>query len=580
MDIIAKLWVRKMKKQLSQATYKTEDCFEESVFTRDGIRLKTSIVCPDRQQKWPVILIRNPYLSGDGLITDVIMKVFASCGYAVVYVRVRGTLGSEGEWLPFKHEREDGRDVIDWIAQQPWCDGSIGTYGQSYLGHTQWSIADYDHPMLKTMFISVYGTNPYETFYRRGMFRQEIWTEWAAQMLPCNKDLQLSPKEGLTLRKKAFGAYPQNRLGEAFGEAHCTWYEEWLTSPKETDPCWGEGFWKKFRSIAPNVKIPVYLHGGWFDIFLRSQICAWRELPEETRKMSRFIIGPWHHAGMSGGDLKYPGEEKTGFIGFRAAVPWFDHYLKQKEYSEGTGVVEAYEIGTNRWRLYKEDLPFDEELSLYLCAGSAAGKKTILHDLQTEKGSDASVSFVYDPAHPVDSCGGNLIANHHKDIGWPECSCYQPKAQSREDVISFYSASMKEDQIISGSILADLFVSSDAKATAFTVKISEEFSNGKAVNIRDDMTDIRWRNEEEYKDYTPGDRVELKMKMLDINWKVKKGSRIRVDISSSNYPAYHVHPNTTEPWYELHESRTAVQTVYCGGKHASRIVIPIKKQHS
>lgn len=576
---IAKLWLKKMKKKLPQATYTTEDCFEDFVLARDGMRLKTSVICPDRQQKWPVIVIRNPYLSGDELLPELTMKLFSSCGYAAVYVRVRGTLGSQGEWLPFKHEREDGRDVIDWIAKQYWCDGNIGTYGQSYLGHTQWSIADYDHPMLKTMFISVYGTNPYETFYRRGMFRQEVWTEWAAQMLPCNKDLQLPAKEGIALRKKAFATYPQNQLGEAFGDAHCKWYEEWLTSQKETDPCWGEGFWKEFRHIAPKVKVPVYLHGGWFDIFLRSQICAWRELPEETRKKSRFIIGPWHHAGLPGGDLKYPGEKKAGFMGFIVAIPWFEHYLKQKEYSESTGVIESYEIGTNQWKLYEDDLPSNEELHLYFCAESASKKKYIQHDMLAEKGFEEGVlSFVYDPKHPVDSCGGTLIANHHKDIGWPECSCYQPKAQSRDDVISFYSDTMKEDMIINGSIRADLFVSSDAEATAFTVKIIEEFSNGKAVNIRDDISDIRWRNEEEYKDYTPRECVELKMKMLDINWKIKKGSRIRVDVSSSNYPAYHVHPNTAEPWYELHENRIATQTVYCGGEHASRIIVPIKKQ--
>lgn len=576
----ANMLIESLKKGLPQAIYEDEDSFDSYILTSDRIKLKVSVFSPDMKKKWPVILIRNPYQSNEFFILSALSKIFSSCGYALVYVRVRGTLGSEGEWLPFENERNDGRDVIDWIAEQEWCDGNIGTFGASYLGHTQWCIADYDHPMLKTMFISVYGTNGYESFYRRGMFRQEIWTEWAAQMIYTNKDKLLMPEVAVPIRKAAFSVYPQNQLGEQMEKKHCDWYETWLKNQKATDSYWADGFWKELRQTAPKVKIPVFLHGGWFDIFLRSQLTAWRELPEKIRKQSRFMIGPWHHSGLPGGDLEYPGEEKSGLNGLFSAIRWFDYRLKQKEFTEQIGVIEAYQIGENKWHIFQDDIQCDENLVLYFVQGTKADDGNIevrnycLIENMSESGK---ITYTYDPNYPVESCGGTLIANHHDDFANPECSCFQPKAQSRADVISFFSEQTEDEFSISGNIIAKLFVSSDVAATSFAIKVMEQFHDGRTVNIRDDITDIRWRTEEQYEEYIPDKCVELEMKLLDIDWEISKGSRIRVDIASSNYPAYHVHPNSLAPWYEEHENKIAHQSIYYGEKYPSQIIIPIRK---
>ena len=569
------MMLAQIREGLPEAEYSHMDVLECRIELEDGVNLRTTVYSPDRNQKWPVVLIRNPYIGNEILATTVLSRFFSSYGYALVYVRVRGTLGSEGEWLPFEHERQDGRQVIDWISEQKWCDGNIGTFGDSYLGHTQWCVADYHHPMLKTMFISFYGTNSYETFYRRGMFRQEVWTEWAAQMMEENKEKILVPEVAVPLREKAFSVKPQSKLGERLVGKECTWYKGWLENEKETDAYWSRGFWKELRDVPEKVEIPVFLRGGWFDIFLRPQLVSWRMLPEHIRKQSRFMIGPWHHSGMTGGSLAYPDEGKAGMLALKAALEWFDYQLKGREYQEPLGCIDAYVIGENRWRVWKGNMNQTEGEIFYLdCSQTAADQpkaKCLRRDCPKEYGT---VEYRYDPQKPVESQGGNLIANHHNGSEAPECSCFQPEAGYRDDVVSFLSDEFTREYLIAGKIELHLYVSSDVPATAFSVKVMEEYADGKTVNIRDDITDIRWRDEQSTEKYCPGECVELVLEMLDICWLVKKGSKLRIDISSSNYPAYHVHPNTEEPWYDAMESATALQKIYSGGVYPSRMILP------
>lgn len=156
-----------------------------------------------------------------------------------------------------------------------------------------------------------------------------------------------------------------------------------------------------------------------------------------------------------------------------------------------------------------------------------------------------------------------------------ECSVEQEAVGAREDVLSFVSAPLEEDLPLAGAIQAQLYVSSTAPATAFTVKIMEVGENGAAMNVRDDITDIRWMDEDICSEYTPGEIRCLTISLCDCCWMFRKGSRIRVDIASSNFPAFHLHPNTVQLWSQTTQSQTAEQTVYCGGRTASRIILPI-----
>lgn len=551
-----------IRKELPPAQYDEIISEECEIPMSDGVKLHASLRIPEKGGKFPVILIRNPY-ANTNLMWLAVLPVFAEQGYAVVLVNVRGTIDSEGEWIPFVHEREDGRDVIDWIADQPWCDGNIGAFGASYLGHSQWAIADYHHPALKTLFISVYGAAPYNTFYRRGMFRQEIWTQWAAQMMENNRyKLLLSPK----LVPRALSYKPQIRLGECLKEKPCAWYNDWISNTEPNDSYWSDGFWGEFEKAVKNIDIPIFLHGGWFDIFLRPQLEAFRNLPDDVRRKSRFLIGPWNHGGSPVGDIKFPNQAVGDFLFVKPALEWFDTHLKGKPYSKPVGVVEAYDIGSGCWKTFEKDITAQEEVSLYL-----AGNQK----LEAVPGKGGEIDFIFNPEKAVPSLGGNMLGSG--GMSAPGGVKRQPPVGARADVISFVSDPLEQSIHITGKIQADLYVASDAPATAFTVTVSEVNTNGDCYNICDDITDIRWRDETTVKDYTPGEVVKLHIELLDVVWTTKHGSRIRLDISSSNFPMYHVHPNTDKPWAEQTATRKAKQNVYFGEGTPSKIIIPVEK---
>lgn len=561
-----------IEKELPAAEYEHIQEQDYWIEMPDGIRLYARVTMPEKEGKWPVILTRTPYAVVDISERYLTVAALAKRGYAVVYNHVRGTIASEGEWLPFEYERSDGRAVVDWIGKQPWCNGNIGTMGGSYMGHVQWSVADYQHPMLKTMFISVYGPHPYHIFYRRGMFRQDIWTGWAATMLQDNRYRCFSQIEEAELRKKAYGVRPQAELGEQMKQKECEWYKNWTENIRESDPYWSEGFWKELEESVKDIKIPLFLHGGWFDIFLRSQLDVYHRLSEDVRNKSCFMIGPWCHTTKPGGPLEYPNENRAGILYIKAALEWFDYQLKGKENVHPLGKVEAYCIGDNQWNILDDtSLSSGKEIFYMNLEEKSAGKLQKQYPKTNE-----SVKYVYDPAEPVQSCGGTLLFNIKDPLAGPDCSTYQPDVGSREDVISLISDTFSENLYIMGAIKTHLFVSSNASATAFTIKVMEVFADGKCVNIIDDITDIRWRNETDVVPYEPNSIVELVMEMNEIHWMLKSGSKLRIDISSSNFPAYHIHPNVEEIWSQTKEIRIAEQTVYSGPQHLSRIEIPVK----
>lgn len=551
-----------VRKELPPVQYEqpvSEDC---TIPMPDGINLHASLALPRREGKFPVVVIRNPY-ANTNLMWLPLLPVFAEQGYAAILVNVRGTIESEGQWDPFVHEREDGREVIDWIAGQPWCDGNIGAFGASYLGHSQWAIADYHHPALKTLFISVYGAAPYHTFYRRGMFRQEIWTQWASQMMEDNRYKILFPPK---MTQKALEVKPQNRLGEELKKKPCTWYNEWISSTKADDPYWSEGFWGEFEASVKNVNIPIFLHGGWFDIFLRPQLEAFRNLPEHVREKSRFLIGPWNHGGSPAGDIEFPDQSVGDFLFVKPAIEWFEAHLKGKTYSKPVGVVEAYDIGAGCWKTFEKDITAESTVPLHLAGGN---------QLTPAPGESGKISYVYDPQQPMPSVGGNMLGSGGMTA--PGGAKTLAEVGARSDVISFVSEPLDQELPICGKMCAALYVSSDAPATAFTVTVSEMNANGASIHICNDITDIRWRDENTLQEYRPGDVVKVRLEMLDTLWTVKAGSRIRVDISSSNFPMYHVHPNTDKPWGEQTACRKANQSIYFGEDHPAKISIPVRK---
>ena len=564
--LIGKSFLSKARKMLPPAQYKTCPIREVRIPMPDGIRLAATVSSPDFSTKWPVILIRQPYTVYDW-IRDYLHRIFAEQGYALVMVQVRGTTRSEGDFLAIQ-EDADGRAVLDWVGRQNFCDGNIATFGGSYVANTQWAVADYHHPMLKTMFIAMFGAESYSAFYHRGLFNLEAWAEWTAQMSKKNRDDYLLGEEAVRVREEAIASSPASSLNDKLG-GDCYWYDDWIANEKPGDPYWNSGYWAHLPAIPENVNIPICLLDGWHDVFLHTMLSSYRRLPQQVRDQSVFLIGPWHHGGEAGGDLKYPGNDIVGPFQVAAGIKWFDHIIKGKTYEFPIGQIHAYTIGESQWENWGQELPSDSERCFYLDAFSGGALSRLPE-------RENAAEYVYDPKNPVASRGGRLIANHNHPKNSPECSCVQTPIGVRADVLSFVSGPLKESTKISGRIQAHLFVSSDAPATAFTVKVSEMMADGKAYNIRDDYTDIRWANPEEgFTEYKPGDIRELCFDMEDISWRMKAGSRLRVDITSSSFPQFPAHKNTLQPWSEAVTGVTAKQTVYTGGRYPSSVILPV-----
>jgi putative CocE/NonD family hydrolase len=538
---------------------------EYKVAMRDGVTLNVQAFFPKGKGPWPTIMIRNPYASFK-FFNEAILRSFTRYGYAGVLVDQRGTAASEGKWEPFENERNDGIDILDWLVEQEWMNGNIGLFGHSYLGFSQWVIADELPPEVKTMFISAFGTNRYSQMYESGMFRHDIYTHWAVS----NSGIETEEKPA-DLYKKAYLVRPHIEMDTQIFGQQLSWYRDWLMNVSPETQFWETGMWADLKKIPQKVNIPVFMKVGWYDHHLDGMVEAYENLPENIKKQSRLLIGPWVHSQNTNGDIEYPNSDIAGIDGTKVALEWFDHYLKGMPYSRAKA-VESYVVRDGVWKVWdKVPTESDTNKRFYLSASKGLGYKGgSLEGLS--RGKVGRIKYTYDPNNPVPTVGGEVLLSGE----FPNGNKLQSEPGAREDVLTFISEPLKEDMLIAGRIKVRLNVSSDAEDTAFTAKIMEVFPDGKAYNIRDSITSLAYRNgATTAKQYKPGSIIGVKMEMWPVTWTIKKGSRIRLDISSSNFPAYHVHPNTAGSWALQKDTKKANQTIYVGGGNSSYIELPV-----
>jgi uncharacterized protein len=543
----------------------------ETVAMGDGCRLATRVFLPEGKGPWPVVLIRNPYAGPMSAIMGAAADILNGKGYATVLQDCRGTGGSEGKWEPFVNERADGLDTIEWLRARDWQDGNIGMFGASYLSFAQWFVADKLPPEVKTLYVMVAGTERQRQMYMNGMFRHEIYTSWAVENAGAGARLDQGRayQEGIRMR-------PHIEMDEALIGARLQWYRDWVTQVGADNPLWTEGPWRELQLIPGKIDIPICMVAGWFDHHLDGMVRAYGNLKPETRARSRFIVGPWTHGLQPQGDLEYPGSQILGPMGLKDAIEWFDHFLRGLPLHGRVGEVEAYEIGSGSWKSYPAWPPASAPKRLFLRIRGGDKKGGAL--VASSPADGESISYDYDPAHPVPSLGGSGMLAWMNPLlrGAPPSSVLQPEPGYRPDVLSFVSEPFAESLVIAGSMRARLFVSSDAADTSFTVKLMELRPAGKAYNIEDGIATLAFRRGiGSPVAYEPGTVVPLDMELWPIDWKVAAGSRLRVDVSSSNFPAYHAHPNRPGPWAEIADATVARETLYAGGDLASFVELPV-----
>ncbi|WP_286892371.1 CocE/NonD family hydrolase [Thermobacillus sp.] len=563
------LFVSRLRQGLPEPRYEAGQMREYRVAMRDGAELYTRVYLPEGSGPWPVVLIRNPY-AGTVPMLEVTAAIWNEYGYAAVVQDCRGTGKSGGEWTPFVNERLDGLDTIDWIIRQPWMDGNIGTYGHSYLSAVQLAMADRFPQEVKAMVLSGYSTERFRSHYMNGMFRMDVYTGWALE------NAGTEPLDPRDLFARAVSVRPHIEMDERLFGKRLPWYRQWITSTSPLDDYWSNGFWAELREIPKYIQTPVLMAAGWFDHHLDGMLRDYRKLPQGTRAMSRLIVGPWVHTLAPSGDLEYP----DGELNLMAeAIRWFDHHLRGSKEAPPAGETMTYVVREGRWRRWTDGFEANGRRVLYLAGGDKAPYRiTDVPDLQ-----EGRIGYRYDPLNPVPTRGGAGLLRYLS--GAPDApkpaSLRQEPPGYRDDVISFLSDPLDEDLPIAGSVKVHLHVSSDAPDTAFTVNLMEVAPDGAAYNIRDGITSLSFRNGAQLPvEYIPGSVEEVTIELWPITWTVRRGFRLRLDVSSSNFPAYHAHSNTSGCWALQADTRVAGQGIHLGGQYPSRIEIPTADERS
>lgn len=536
-------------------SYNMKACYEVMLEMDDGVLLRTILYRTDRAGAAPTIVVRTCYPNND-YIYRATAEEYCKRGYNYIYQYCRGTGGSEGQWEPNVNERADGKKTIDWIAAQDWV-GNIGYCGSSYLALTGWLIADILPEKVKTMYLTHYGTQRYVSAYQDGMFRHDVLTAWTMENAgyPVTADYLESCMY-----------HPHLEVDEALWGKKIDWYRDWITSTDRDDAYWNTGFWALLRDIPAKVKIPIYMGEGWYDHHLASAIETYKALSEECKEKSHFRIGAWDHGFNI--RLEDRGGEHFEKDDILRAFYWFQNLLEAGNIPETQ--IDYYIIGADRWYSRKHfDIENQQELRLYI----GAKKDNQIYSLCMRNNEQKdSLSWRYDPEHPIMTHGAESLLVTKTEQG----SLRQPEPGYRDDVISCISELFAESISVIGKMKAVLTVSADVEDTAFVVKIMEVMEDGRTYNMRTGITTLGYRNLSAKRQiYEPGKKVQLTIDTWDLAWEIQKGSRIRIDLTSSDFPQYSAHSNYAGGWATQKKVRIAHPKVYFGGEDESCICLPI-----
>ena len=568
---------------ISQPTYQVTLQFDVKVPMRDGVKLSTDIYRPDAPGTFGVIVIRTPYDNiTEGNVRDAMD--FATRGFAVVVQDCRGREDSEGEWVPFVHEDEDGYDTIEWAAAQPWSNGKVGMYGGSYLGQTQWRPTGLTPPHLTAIFPVVAYSDFYHNWvYTGGAFQLAFNQRWqAVQMHTRTRQRQylwFDPPHHL---RDLYWHLPLITGDEAAGRVNAT-YKEWIRHSTYDD------YWKSLsmRNKYQNIDVAAYNWGGWFDVFLQGATDNFVGVTKQgktarARASQKMLIGPWIHSasGRHVGDMDFgpAADIEPGRAGL-SRVRWFDYWLKGIE----NGIMEEppvkiFVMGENAWREESEwPLARTEYTKYYFHSGGQANSLSGDGSLTPAApgSSEPPDNYTYDPQHPVPTLGGATCCGEGT-TPVPMGPRDQRLAERRDDVLVYTSPVLPDDVEVIGPVQVKLYAASSARDTDWTAKLVDVFPSGFAMNVADGIIRARFRDSFEQPTLIePGQLYEYTIDLWSTANVFQKGHQIRVEISSSNFPHYDRNPNTGAEFGTTTELKVAQQTLHHDATRPSHIVLPV-----
>ncbi len=568
----------------STPTHEIRCVHDQKVPMRDGVRLSVDLILPHGPGPFPALLHRTPYESNaDRWISWA--KWFAKRGYAVLSGDCRGRYESEGVFYAYADEGRDGHDTLEWIAHQPWCSGVIGTWGRSYGAIAQWQTAPLDSPYLTCMAPHAICDDYFSDYHYVGGAFQLTLSIMAA--------ICFTTSVSLTTQEAGAELFNTNRLirslplidmdVRAIGKEIPFW-RDWLAHPTN------DAYWHALRTTGrfDRIDVPVFQQSGWYDAYANSLFDHYTGITmggksDRARKNQKLLMGPWSHGVIESSRMGELDFGPAAFLDLREVeLRWYDHWLKGMD----TDVVEEppisiFVMGANEWRYEREwPLARTEPVPWYLHSGGKANSRFGDGTLSPEPpGAEPPDRYAYDPERPVVSIGGNnstqLWSAKAEEPIVPG-PIDQRVLERRDDVLVYTSAPLERDLEVTGPLTMTLYAASSARDTDWTAKLVDVYPNGYAMNLAEGIIRARYRNGDDREELLPPGEVQrYAMRMYPTSNVFKRGHRIRLDISSSNFPRFSRNLNTGEPVATGTRSEIAHQTVLHTAEFPSHITLPV-----
>ncbi|MSR14171.1 MAG: CocE/NonD family hydrolase [Gammaproteobacteria bacterium] len=539
----------------------------------------------------PCLLQRTPYNKELWPITALTLDPIkaAAAGYVVIIQDVRARWASEGGvFFPYQHELDDGYDSVGWAAGQDYASGRVGCYGLSYMGATSWLAAASGHPAVHALSPTTAPLDFWrDHFWRSGALNIGTLAMWALRAIGPAALIRSRPNPADFFPPLAqliddidnFAGILRELPLTQFGPAHpddesfLPFFYEFLRHPIPDQ--WTSGLLMTNRHAA--VKVPSLTIAGWHDLLLNADLQHFRAMREGAgselaRRQSKLVIGSWAHGMFQHvvGQLDFGFRANGMFLDLKEDLTklqlrWFDRWLKEERNRvDDEAPVKIFVQGRNRWRDESEwPLARARTTNWFLNGDGSFAREHMVTE-------NATRSYVYDPNDPCPTCGGTTLLPPQYASGPVE----QSPILARRDVLQYISPALETELEVTGPVRAVLYVATSGRDTDFMVKLCDVHPDGRCYNVCDGVLRVSFRDGVTRQAVTPSALLKIEVDLWATAMVFKTGHRLRVLITSSDFPRYDRNPNTFELAHEARVFQPVVQQVFNSSEAASHLVLP------
>jgi hypothetical protein len=581
---------------------------------RDGIRLATDIYRPKAEGTYPIIFSRTPYnfntwVDGERRLREAKRAYeYVKKGYAYVVQNERGRFFSEGEWDILGVPLTDGYDAFEWMKNQSWSNGKIGTLGCSSTAEWQMAVSALDHPSHAAMVPQGFGAgvgkvsdiHEQGNWYRGGV-EQMLFFSWlygveqdkfkpripegASQedLIRISRFYDLAPENPPVDMSEALSHLPIQDILKNINGKHEIFDK--MIRRKPNDPEWYKG---GLYHDTMEIGTPSFWFTSWYDVSITPNLALFNHVRQNSKEAfirdnQYLVIAPTLHCAYTrASENTVVGERNIGDARLNydeQITKWFDLWLKEKsnDFKETTPRVQYYTMGSNQWQSAETWPPEHTQMNtFYLNSEGSANSRFGDGKLTKDKAKqDHADQFTYDPMAPVPSYGGNVCCTGNAIKGG---AFDQKEMEARNDILVYSTDVLKKDTEVSGFIESTLYVSSDVKDTDFTIKLIDVHPDGTAYNLDETIQRVRYREGYEKEVFMEKGKVyKLDLTPMSTSNVFKKGHRIRIEISSSNFPRFARNLNTGGNNYDESDGVIAHNKIHHSSEYPSQIRLPIAK---